>query len=122
GKQLIKLIEDKLGIKPQSVIVLGTKIDDGILAFNSKLLLLRADYTKYLMPNDRLFSKNYGVLGIRDQAHLGLVLSKFRDVVSPWYFKLKVSDITTIYSLTNANTMGYRENDAVSLSNDFKDL
>ncbi len=122
GKQLINLIESKLKIKVPSVIVLGTKIDDVMLASNSKILLLRADYTQHLDPDNRLFTKSYGVLGIRDSNHLHLVLSKFRDVVSPWYFKLKVSDITTIYSLTNANTMGYRGTDAVILSNEFKDL
>lgn len=122
GTELLEIIESQLNIKPSGCIVLGTKLDDVALAANSKILLLRAEYARFLAPKDRLYLNEYGVLGIRDSNHLSLVLSKFRDVQSPWYYTLKVDDVTTLFSLTNANTLGFREEDAVKLANEFKTL
>ncbi|HAF33277.1 hypothetical protein [Sphingobacterium multivorum] len=121
GRDLINYIDTKLGIEAKDCIVLGTKIDDVILAANNKLMLIRADYTKFLSPSNRIFTSNYGILGIRDANHLNLVLSKIKEIKNPWYFKLDVDEITTIYSLTNANTFS-RQNDAKRLANAFKSL
>lgn len=122
GKELLDYINKNLGIPPKDCIILATKTDDMVLAANSQLILLRADYTRFLNVHDRLYTNNYGILGIHNPTHLGVVLSKFYQVKSPWYYTLNIDEQTTLYSLTNANTLGNRQHDAVKLALDFKSL
>jgi hypothetical protein len=121
GRALIDLLQDKLKVPISDLFVLGCKQEDVGLAANNKLLLLRAEFTKEYFGDERIFENEYGIR-IDDAKHLKLILNKFINIKEPWYFKCTVNHSTTIYSLTNANTMGVRPSEVIHIADEFRSL
>jgi hypothetical protein len=116
--KLLMMIKNHLHFDTQDIIVLGCKDKDVQQAANSKLLLLRADYARINNPNSKIYENEYGI-GIADDSKLALFFDTFKSFVGGWYFKLKISDKTVIYALTDANTKNKPLNDTV-LNDRFK--
>jgi|GEM_PF-6532998 len=119
GTNLIEFIKKNLQCEISEIYILGCKKVDVLLAKNSKLLLLRADYTNGLFESELIFEKGYGI-SIKDSNRLEQFLQKFTRISQPWYFKCEVSDRTTLYSLTNANTF-HRASEITELSGKFRE-
>ncbi|MCG2611489.1 phosphoribosyltransferase [Flavobacterium sp. SM15] len=107
GAGLIQAINNKLGIAYNDMLVLGAKEDDFILAANSKLILLTADYAKQNNPEDRIYANKYGIC-ILNADRLRFFIDHFLNINKPWYYTLQVDEDTKLYGLTNAMTL--REN------------
>lgn len=87
---------------PQDIIVLGANDSDCIMAFNNKLLLFSAQWLSHDATNNKVFQ--YGI-GLKNPDSLTLLIDNFLQMeANPWYYNIKVSDTTTLYSLTSANT------------------
>ncbi|WP_266366651.1 phosphoribosyltransferase [Tellurirhabdus rosea] len=84
------------------VILLGAKDMDFYLAVNNRVLLLSALYA-YKGARDQQKVLSYGI-PIRVIDNLNLFFNINQKINRPWFYKLVVSRVTTIYSLTNANT------------------
>jgi hypothetical protein len=119
GKILIETILDELKIPMSDVFILGCKIMDVSLAANSKLILLRADYARANNEKDRIYINEYGI-SIKNGRDLTITLDKLLKIEKPWYYKCTVNEMATTFSLTNANTMGYRQEDAIDLAKKFQ--
>ena len=84
------------------IIVLGANDADCIMAFNNKLLLFSARWLLEDDTNHRVFK--YGI-GLGRPDSLTLLIDNFLEMKeNPWYYKVDVSDTTTMYSLISANT------------------
>ena len=116
--KLINYINEKMGYNHPDIIILGANRKDLVQAANSKLLLLSARFSSVNNPTDLLFSKNYGIQ-ISDTETLKLFFERFLTKNDPWYFKLDVTTITTIFALTNANTF-HQGPDLVELNKKFQ--
>jgi hypothetical protein len=103
NRSLITRIKDDLKLTTADIYVLGCKDKDVQTAANSKLLLLRAEYAITNNPNDKIYSKSYGI-GLTRPNSLKIFFDHFYDLGSPWYYKLDVSDKTVFYALTDART------------------
>jgi hypothetical protein len=121
GRVLIDLIKETYKLPISDIFILGCKSEDIYLAANNKLLLLRAQYSEKYFKTDRIHLHEYGIK-INDAEHLTLILDRFININKPWFYKLQVSEKTVHYSLTNANTMGFRSTDIVTLADEFKKL
>ena len=118
GRLLIEELKKHFGLDISEIFVLGCKQMDVALAANSKLLLLRADYAERQNRGESIYTKPYGI-PIKDAKSLQVFFDKFLLVTRPWYYRCDVSDTTTMYSLTNANTIN-REKDIVKIADKFR--
>lgn len=100
---LIKTISEKIEIEFEDIIVLGAKSDDMILAANSRIILLTADYAKKNNPNDRIYAGGYGI-GILSIERLRYFIDHYLQIETPWFFSLDVNENHSIYGLTSAMT------------------
>lgn len=119
GKILTDQMKDTFKCETGDLIVLGCKDRDLYLASHSKLLLLRAGYAMGNNPTEKIYTKPYGRF-IGTPAVLTLFFEKFLTIKRPWYYELQITEATTIYALTNANTF-YTSTDEKVLNNKFKD-
>ena len=103
GVRFIQKINQNLEIEYKDIMVLGGKVDDMILAANSKLIFLNADYSKTNNPADKIFEMNYGVI-IAKATRLKFFFDHFLKIKEPWYYRLEIDKQTTLYGLTNAMT------------------
>lgn len=120
GTELIELIKTQLKAEISDIFVLGCKNIDIGLSANSKLLLLRADYAKEENKKERIYTNEYGIR-IANADKLKFILDKFVSIEKPWFYRCDVDKTTVMFSLTNANTMGYtRDMDAVKIAAKFQ--
>jgi hypothetical protein len=119
NKALIEQLINEHGFQFSNIIILGSKDDDLHLAANSQVLLLNAGYSKSNNPSSKVFE--YGIsLNTTDLLYTFFYF--FSGISNPWYFNAKITDTTTIYALTNANTMSpHQGDDEKSLNNKFKE-
>jgi hypothetical protein len=103
GTGFIQSVNRALNFNYQDIIVLGGKRDDMILAANSKLLLLNADYSKKNNPTDVIFTQYYGI-AILNAERLKFFCDHFLNLTEPWYYTLEIDEQTKLYGLTNAMT------------------
>nr|WP_293836713.1 phosphoribosyltransferase [uncultured Arsenicibacter sp.] len=100
----------------RDVFILGSKNPDFYIASNNKILLLSALYVDRNSQNSKLF--HYGVR-IKSGRDLNRFFTLNESNVEPWFFSQKVDNITTVFSLTNANTY-FQSQDIVRMNNEFK--
>lgn len=112
---LIKIVEETLGAAHSDVFVLGSKTADVAMAANAKALLLTAAWAESNNPTETIYTTGYGE-PISTPEKLISFFDHFLDKMEPWYYHLKVSATTDIYSLTNANT--YTVSEEVKKMND----
>ena len=87
----------------QDVMILGANNADMFTAFNSKVLLFTAAYARNNSPDSRIHTQGYG-LKITEPTKLSELFKYFLDIQNPWFYRLEVDEVTTLLSLTNANT------------------
>jgi hypothetical protein len=116
--KLVDWLKKELKVETSDIIVLGCKNEDVYQAANSKLLLLRADYAEENNPGAIIYKNQYGI-PIAGAKNLQNFFETFKQFGGSWYYTLKVSPKTTIYGLTNANTIN-RTTKEVELNESFK--
>lgn len=116
--ELVNILIKKLNCNYSDVIILGCKDHDVYTASNSKTLLLRADFAKPNNPVSIIYQKEYGV-EINTPQSLMAFFKHYFLIKTPWFYKLEVDSITTLYALTEANTYD-KKIDYVKLCTDFR--
>lgn len=97
------------------IFILAGKSDDFYMASNANIVFFRAHFAIENNPDDPLWEKDYGIkIGTTDQ--LSAIFETYLNIEDPWYYSLEVDDITTIYSLTNANTLGRQNETKIKIS------
>lgn len=97
-----KVLEKTPYDSPKDIIVLGANDSDCIMAFNHKLLLFTAHWLEETPRNKKIFQ--YGI-GLKSPDSLTMLIDNFLKMTeNPWYYKVQVSNSTTMYSLISANT------------------
>ena len=99
------------------IIVLAANDADFLTAVNTKLLMLGAGYAKENEPYSKAYK--YG-LQIASVQGLRLFFERFFTIKNPWYYRLDLGNAYRVYSLTNANTKGYRSQNTIQLNLKFK--
>lgn len=112
--KLIELISAQLKINFEDIIVLGSKVDDMILAANAKILLLTADYARNNNPDDRIYTGGYGI-GILSVERLSYFFDHYLSIDKPWFFSHSVDESFTMYGLTNAMTGLMSDNNEIEI-------
>lgn len=107
---LIEIISKKLGVEYNDIFILGAKDSDMILAANSKIILLTADYAKGNNPEERIYSEGYGI-AIFNADRLKFFFEHFLNLSEPWFYSLQVDEQTTLYGLTDAMTNKQEDGD-----------
>ncbi len=119
--KLIDAIAEQTNIEHKDMLVLGAKNHDLYFASNSKLILLAAHYAASNNPECDIFTKGYGI-GIFSPERLRVFMDTYMSVEDPWFFKLNVSDRTTMYGLTDANTFYQNNYKVVDICNKLKEF
>lgn len=115
---LIDMIRNDAKMEIGDFLILGAQDHDLYWAANSKILLLSAIYAGEYFLERKIFKNDYGI-PIKDSDSLIQFFAVFQSITTPWYYNLNI-DRTSIYALTNANTM-YASKDAVELNFKFKE-
>ncbi len=97
------MISERTKMKYNDIFVLGAKDSDMILAANSKLILLTADYAKSNNPTERIYTEGYGI-AIFSAARLSFFFEHFLNLTKPWFYFLQIDEQTSLYGLTDAMT------------------
>lgn len=115
---LIEIIKDDAGIDNGDFLILGADNYDLYWAANSKLMLLSANYAAEFLVGNKIFQNEYGI-PIKDSKALIEFFKVYNSINTPWFYNLNINT-TSVYALTNANTM-YKSEDIVVLNEKFKD-
>lgn len=120
GDAFLEYVAKKTGFDTNEVIILGCKDMDMYTAAHIRAILLSANYAKSNNPSEKIYSKEYGI-PLPTVVDVGLFFENFYHISDPWHLKIEVDDITTLYALTSANTIGYEGTPIASLRHRFKD-
>lgn len=108
--KLIEIISEKIGVNYNDIFVLGAKDSDMILAANSKLILLTADFAKKNNPEERIYTEGYGI-AIFNADRLRFFFEHFLSLSEPWFYSLEIDEQTKLYGLTDAMTNRQEDGD-----------
>jgi hypothetical protein len=120
GVELLVFIAAKTGFSIDQTIVLGSKDHDMYTAAHTNSILLTAVYSQSNNAGAVIFIKQYGV-PLNNVASLGKFFERFYGLSQPWYFRVEVDPVTTLYALTNANTFGIKGTPEEELKRKFLD-
>lgn len=108
--KLISILANRLKINFNDIFILGAKDSDMILAANSKLILLTADFAKKNNPEERIYTEGYGI-AIFNADRLKFFFEHFLSLSEPWFYSLEIDEQTKLYGLTDAMTNKQEDGD-----------